>query len=98
MLSISPWWLVAGLLLLVLLVVLEGRRQSRKMGLDPRKPRRTGSDMLGAGMLQMQEMLQPDRNVETVRKDMQDADRVHPEYRLREESDADPDEDENPES
>jgi hypothetical protein len=54
------WLLLVGLALLVAGIVLESRRQQRKYG--PSSGR--GGDLMGAGMLEMQRLLQPDRKVE----------------------------------
>jgi len=82
-----PWWLIL-IPIVVLLIVLEGRRQARRLGKHDRQ-RGTGGNALGAGMLEFQQLLQPDRDVKTIRLDLTDEDRVHPEYRLDEEGDDD---------
>jgi hypothetical protein len=81
----SLWWLVL-IPVVVALIILERRRQARKLGGDHGK-RGTAGHVMGAGMLELQQMLQPDRNVETIRQEMTDRDRQHPEYRVGEEGD-----------
>lgn len=53
--------LVVGVPLLVLLVVLEGRRQARIYGKPSARP-----NLAGVGMLELQKHLQADRRVETL--------------------------------
>lgn len=51
-------WLLAGVAALVLWVVLEGRRQERKVG----KSRRRG--LMRTGLLELQKQLEPERKIE----------------------------------
>jgi len=53
--------LLVGVPLLVLLVVLEGRRQARIYGKPSARP-----NLAGAGMLELQKHLQSDRRVDTL--------------------------------
>ncbi len=53
--------LVVGVALLVLLVVLEGKRQERINGRSSARP-----NLAGAGLLELQKHLQADRRVETL--------------------------------
>ena len=53
--------LVVGIPLLVLLVVLEGKRQARIYGKPSARP-----NLAGAGLLELQKHLQADRRVETL--------------------------------
>ena len=53
--------LLVGVPLLVLLVVLEGRRQARRYGRPSARP-----NLAGVGMLELQRHLQADRRVETL--------------------------------
>lgn len=50
--------------LVVLLVVLEGRRQRRKYG----KGSGTGANLARAGLMEMQSLLEPERKVEILRE------------------------------
>jgi hypothetical protein len=50
--------------LLMLLIVLEGRRQAKKHG----KGRGTGVNLSRAGLMEMQSLLEPDRKVEILRE------------------------------
>jgi hypothetical protein len=54
-------WVVVGAALLVIGVFLEGRRQARLYGKPSGRP-----NLAGAGMLEVQNMLQGDRHVETL--------------------------------
>jgi hypothetical protein len=57
-------WLLLGAVLLVVLVVLEGRRQERIYG------RGTGrSSLARAGLLELQSHLEPERRVEMLREE-----------------------------
>ena len=60
----SAWWLLL-IPLVVALIYLEGRRQARKLGKTQGRRGSTGADLLGVGMLEFQQLLQPDRDVET---------------------------------
>jgi hypothetical protein len=51
-------WLLAGIVLLVVLVVLEGKRQERLYG----KSRRRG--LMRTGLLELQRQLEPERKIE----------------------------------
>jgi hypothetical protein len=58
-LSLPPWaWLLAGVSLLVILVMLEGKRQERRYGRSGR------GTMMRTGLLELQRHLQPERKVE----------------------------------
>lgn len=59
--------LVIGVPLLVLLVVLEGRRQARVYGKPSARP-----NLAGVGMLELQKHLQADRRVETLVEQVKD--------------------------
>lgn len=57
----SPW-LLGLVALLVLGIVLEGRRQERRYG----KPSGQGGALMRAGVLGLQQMLEPDKKVQIV--------------------------------
>jgi hypothetical protein len=58
-------WLAVGVLVLVLVIVLEGKRQARHYGKPSGRP-----NLGGAGMLEVQSLIEADRRVETlVRQD-----------------------------
>ncbi len=59
--------LVVGAALLVLLVVLEGKRQARIYGKPSARP-----NLAGAGLLELQRHLQADRRVETLVEQVKD--------------------------
>ncbi len=59
--------LVVGIPLLVLLVVLEGKRQARIYGKPSARP-----NLAGAGLLELQKHLQADRRVETLVEQVRD--------------------------
>jgi hypothetical protein len=59
--------ILVGIPLLVLLVVLEGRRQARIYGKPSARP-----NLAGAGLLELQKHLQADRRVETLVEQVQD--------------------------
>lgn len=59
--------LVVGVPLLVLLVVLEGKRQARICGKPSARP-----NLAGAGLLELQKHLQADRRVETLVEQVKD--------------------------
>jgi hypothetical protein len=59
--------LVVGAPLLVLLVVLEGKRQERIYGKPSARP-----NLAGAGLLELQKHLQADRRVETLVEQVKD--------------------------
>ena len=59
--------LVVGTALLVLVVVLEGRRQARIYGKPSSRP-----NLAGAGLLELQKHLQADRRVETLVEQVKD--------------------------
>jgi hypothetical protein len=59
--------LVVGVPLLVLLVVLEGKRQARIYGKPSARP-----NLAGAGLLELQKHLQADRRVETLVEQVKD--------------------------
>lgn len=60
-------WFLAGVSLVVVLVVLEGKRQERIYGKASGR-----QDLLGAGMLELQKHLQPDRKVEVLAEERAD--------------------------
>jgi hypothetical protein len=83
--------ILAGVVLLVLFVVLEGWRQQRS--LERRGIQRGGRpSLIGTGMLELQSMLEPDRKVEVIRADLRERDRQHPEHRAARAADDDPSE------
>ena len=51
-------WVLLGAVLLVLFVILEGKRQEKKYG------RSRGGDLMRAGLLDFQRHLEPERKVE----------------------------------
>lgn len=58
-------WIAVGAVVLVLVILLEGKRQARRYGRPSGRP-----NLAGAGMLELQGLLQADRHVETlVRQD-----------------------------
>lgn len=59
--------LVVGVPLLVLLIVLEGKRQERIYGRPSARP-----NLAGAGLLELQKHLQADRRVETLVEQVKD--------------------------
>jgi len=59
--------LVVGVPLLVLLVVLEGKRQERIYGRPSARP-----NLAGAGLLELQKHLQADRRVDTLVEQVKD--------------------------
>mgnify|MGYP001036821572 FL=1 len=59
--------LVVGVPLLVLLVVLEGKRQGRIYGKPSARP-----NLAGAGLLELQKHLQADRRVDTLVEQVRD--------------------------
>ena len=59
--------LVVGILVLVLFVVLEGKRQERIYGRPSGRP-----NLAGAGLLELQKHLQADRRVETLVEQVKD--------------------------
>ena len=61
--------LLVGVPLLVLLVVLEGKRQARTYGKPSARP-----NLAGVGMLELQKHLQADRRVETLVTQAKDED------------------------
>ncbi len=60
-------WLLAGIVLLVVLVVLEGKRQERTYG----KSRRRG--LMRTGLLELQKQLEPDRKIEILLDERDDS-------------------------
>jgi hypothetical protein len=58
----SPWLLVGGLALLIVLILLEGKRQERRHG----KASGMGGALMRAGVLELQSVLEPDKKVEIV--------------------------------
>lgn len=62
-------WLLLGVVVLVpLVVLLEARRQRRRHGAASGRP-----GLLGAGMLELQRHLQPDRKVEVLQQEKDEA-------------------------
>jgi hypothetical protein len=59
---------LVGAALLILLVILEGKRQERKYGRASARP-----NLMGVGMLELQRHLQADRKVETLLEEAKDA-------------------------
>ena len=65
-----------GVAVLVLLIVLEGKRQERNLG-----EKASGSpNALGNALLEVQGMLEPDRKVEVMHEALQNEDRVEGEH------------------
>ena len=60
-------WLLAGIVLLVALVALEGKRQERRYG----KSRRRG--LMRTGLLELQKQLEPDRKIEILLDERDDS-------------------------
>lgn len=58
------WWLLIGMAVMVAAILLERRRQVRRMDRLGHKADGTAGRALGAGILELQGMLQPDRKVE----------------------------------
>lgn len=56
-------WLLAFFLVVVVLVLLEGKRQEKKYGKSSGQP-----SLMGAGFLELQKILQPDRKVEILQQ------------------------------
>jgi hypothetical protein len=54
-------WVFVGAAVLALVILLEGRRQARRYGRPSGRP-----NLGGAGMLELQSLLQADRHVETL--------------------------------
>lgn len=61
------WGVVIFVLLVPVAVILESRRQRRKYGLSG--TRSTGVNLMRAGMLETQGLLEPDRKVEVLKLD-----------------------------
>ncbi|HLN58499.1 MAG TPA: hypothetical protein VK416_08045 [Thermoanaerobaculia bacterium] len=53
-------WIFLGILVLVVLILLEGKRQERKYGRSGR------GSLVGTGLLELQRHLEPERKVEIV--------------------------------
>jgi len=60
-------WLLAGVALLVVLVLLEGKRQERRYG----KSRRRG--LMRTGLLELQRQLEPERKIEILLDERDDS-------------------------
>ncbi|MBP7243532.1 hypothetical protein [Amaricoccus sp.] len=60
-------WLLAGIVLLVALVALEGKRQERRYG----KSRRRG--LMRTGLLELQKQLEPERKIEILLDERDDS-------------------------
>ena len=84
----TPVGLLLGVVALVAFILLEGRRQSRKLEREEGyQSRSSSSNLLGASMLELQGHLQADRDVKAMQIDLQQEDRHHPEYRPGESGD-----------
>jgi hypothetical protein len=83
-------WFLIGLLVFVAAILLESWRQSRKARRTGMKS--TGRSFMGAGMLDLQGHLQPDRKVEYIKEDLKDKDRQNPAYHLGSVAEKKPDE------
>lgn len=59
-------WIVLGVIVLVVLIVLEGKRQEKIYG-----PTR-GANLMAAGFLELQRHLDPSRKVEVLRKEQEE--------------------------
>lgn len=73
-------WFLLGLLILVTVILLEAWRQWRKLERSGARPEERAS-LIGAGVLELQRLLQPDRKVEQMLAETKDRDRVNPEHR-----------------
>ena len=73
-------WILLGVVLLVGGLLLEGWRQGRAMRRRGQEPSKNPTGALGAGVLELQKILQPDRDVETISEELK-GERQHPEYR-----------------
>jgi hypothetical protein len=73
-------WIGLGVVALVTAILFERRRQLRELRRAGESPG-TGTSLLGAGALELQRQLQPDRSVELIREELRRGDRVHPEHR-----------------
>ncbi len=60
-------WLIAGIVVLVALVILEGKRQERLYG----KSRRRG--LMRTGLLELQKQLEPERKIEILLDERDDS-------------------------
>ena len=74
--------IVALIALVVLLIILEGARQQRRLRargehLDPKKR----ASVIGVGLTELQGMLEPDRKVEVIQMNLKDRERLNPAYR-----------------
>ena len=58
-----PVLVLVGLVAIVALIVLESRRQVKKYG----RGRGTGTDLARAGLMEIQNLLEPERKVEVLR-------------------------------
>jgi GNAT superfamily N-acetyltransferase len=85
------WAVLGGMILLgmVLLVVLEGRRQTRKLRSQGQGSSQSRT-MMAAGVLELQGMLQPDRHVEQIQEEARDKDRFNPAHRAEKEGQGGP--------
>lgn len=86
---VPPVWFLVVIAVAVLLLVLEGWRQSRKLKSEGKK-RSRGSSMMAAGVLELQGMLQPDRHVEQIQEEARDKDRLNPAHRIRKDAEGEP--------
>lgn len=73
-------WIGLGAVALVSAIFIERWRQVSKLRQAGEEPGTAGS-LLGAGALELQQQLQPDRKVAVIRREMQQRDRQHPEHR-----------------
>lgn len=67
------WFVVIGVPLLLVVLLLEGRRQERKYGKAG-----SGTRLMRAGVLELQSLLEPDRKVEILKLEEQDQEQAHP--------------------
>ncbi len=70
------FWILGLLTLLVLLIVLEGKRQERKLG----EPASGRPNVLGSALLEVQGHLEADRRVESLQESILNEDRVEGEH------------------
>jgi hypothetical protein len=58
-------WIVLGIVILLLAIILEGKRQERRYGRGSGR----GASLMRAGVLEFQRHLEPERKVEILLKD-----------------------------
>ena len=61
------WWMLGGVALLVVFILLEGKRQARKYGPPSARP-----NLAGVGLLEVQRHLQADRHVGVLQQQVRD--------------------------